>query len=139
MTMMPLSTSTSSRSDVPTATKKITSTGERRALDGRLQRIALGERQVLDHQASGHGRQQRLELLCAADLAEQRADRDDDERDLSSDVAQVEREQRAHEDAERHGAADLPCEAREQADAVARWWRQPRRARRASPARRAPG
>ena len=60
-------------SDVPTATKKITSTGERAALNRRLQRVALRDRQVLDDEPGGHRRQQRLELLRRADLAEQRA------------------------------------------------------------------
>ena len=32
---------------------------------------------------------------------------------LATDIAQIEREQRADEDAERHGAADFPGEARE--------------------------
>ena len=37
----------------------------RSALDGRLQRIALSDRQVLDDESRGHGREQRLELLRA--------------------------------------------------------------------------
>ena len=38
----------------------------RAALDGRLQRVALRDRQVLDHETRGHRREQRLELLRAA-------------------------------------------------------------------------
>ena len=47
---------------------------QRAALDGRLQRVALSERQVLDDETGGHRGQQRLELLRAAHLAEQRTD-----------------------------------------------------------------
>ena len=45
--------------------------------------------------------------------------RDQDERDLAPDVAQVQREQRADERAERHRAADLPREPRQHAHVAA--------------------
>jgi hypothetical protein len=90
------------------------------ALHGGLQRVALRQRQVLDDQASCDGRQQRLELLHRSDLAEQAAHGNQHQRDFAADVAEVEREQRAHQHAERHGPANLPCEAGDDTDVALR-------------------
>ena len=46
--------------------------GRRPALHGGLERVALRDREVLDHQTGGDRGQQRFELLRGADLAEQR-------------------------------------------------------------------
>ena len=89
------------------------------ALHGRAQGIALRHRQILDHQSGGDRSQERLELLCAAHLAEDRAHAEQHQRDLPSDVAHVEREQRADEDTERDRAADLPGKAYEDIDGPA--------------------
>ena len=91
----------------------------RAALHGRAQRVALRDRQVLDHEARGDRGQERLELLRAAHLAEDRAHAEQHQRDLASDVAHVEREQRADEHAEGDRAADLPGEAHEDIDGPA--------------------
>ena len=56
--------------------------------------------------------------------------REQHQRDLAADVAQVQREQRADQHAERDRAADLPREPHEHVDAVAR--RRPPSATRAN-------
>ena len=81
---------------------------QRAALDRHLQRIALRDGDVLDHQPGGHRGQQRLEPLGPADLAEQHAHTEQHQRDLASPRTQIQREQRADQTAKRHRAADLP-------------------------------
>ena len=73
----------------------------RAALHRRLQRVALSDRQVLDDQPRRHRGQQRLELLLAADLAQQRADGNQHETDLAPDVAQIQREAARRRDCRR--------------------------------------
>ncbi len=92
----------------------------RRALDGALERVALRDRQVLDDQSGRHCRQQWLELLRGPHLAEQRTGSQDDKGHLAADVAQVQRDGRANQDAERDRPADLPCETGEEVFTVSR-------------------
>ena len=112
--------SASSLSEAPTADEKDDQDRRRAALHGRAQRVALRHRQILDHQSRGDRRQERLELLRAADLAENRAHGEEDQRDLASDVAHVQREQRADEDAEGDARRRSPRQ-------IARGHRWPRR------------
>ena len=88
---------------------------QRAALDRHLERVALRHGDVLDHHAGGHRREQRLEALRRADLAQQRAHAEQHERALAGDVAQVQREQRADQAPERECAADLPRQRRQDA------------------------
>ena len=125
----PIAASASSRSDAPTATKNTTSTGSAPRWIADLERVALRHRDVLNHEARGHRRQQRLEPLRGADLAEQRAHAEQHQRHLAPDVAQIQREQRADQAAERNRAADLPGEPHQHAHV---------RRRPGSPRRRAP-
>ena len=87
--------------------------GRGATLHRRAQRVALCHRQVLDHEPRGDRRQERLELLRASDLAQDRADAEQHQRDFAADVAHVEREQRADQDAECDGTTDLPGESHE--------------------------
>ena len=93
---------------------------KRAALKRHLERVALRHGEVLDDQAGRHRREQRLEPLCGADLAEHDADANQHDGGLASDIAEIQREQRAHEAAERDGAANLPAEPHEDADVARR-------------------
>ena len=72
----------------------------RATADGGPQRVALRDRQVLDHHARGESGQQRLELLRRAHLTQHGAHRQQHQGDFPADVAQVQGEQdadRAHQ------------------------------------------
>ena len=76
----------------PIATKNTTSTGSAPRWIATFSASPCGDRDVLDHQPGGHRRQQRLEALRRADLAEQHAHAEQDEGDFAPDVAQIQRE-----------------------------------------------
>ena len=75
---------------------------------GRPQRVALRDCQVLNNHASGEGGQQRLELLRRAHLTQHGAHRQQDQCDLTADVAQVQSEQHADEHTKGDGPTDFP-------------------------------
>ena len=123
----PIAASASSRSEAPTATKNTTSTGGAPRCTATFSASPCAHREVLDHHARGHAPPAAARSCCVrADLAEQRAHAQQHQRDLAPDVAQVQREQRADQHAERHRAADLP---REPGEHVRRLRRRRRRAR----------
>ena len=90
--------------------------------------VAGGGRGVLHHHASGDGGEQRLEVPAPAERRQHDAERDEHERELAADEAQVEREQRPDDGAERERPQNLPRRRGEKRErrALVRSEREPR-------------
>ena len=116
----PIAASASRRSEAPTATKKTTSTGGAPRWTAAFSASPCATDRFSITSPAATAASSGSNCCVAADLAEQRAHREQHQRHLASDVAQIQREQRADQAAERDRAADLPREAHEHADAVAR-------------------
>ena len=117
--LSPIAATASSRSEAPTATKKTTSTGgaPRRTAARSVSPCATARFSMTTPAASAAS--SGCSCCVVPDLAEHGAHRQQHERDLTADVAQVEREQHADEHAEGDRAADLPRQARQHLGASA--------------------